>query len=208
MRKIVKGPWIVLIFIMQISLSYSQSNEMNQIVETLKNQGKKALILEAQKLVGDSYPKLLIDTTQFSIEVWANSRTVMVKFKRIIRYVPLGKEESNFIYDFSVDLVKARVLPFKNFGVDRFYFPTEQDQKNIEFVIEKFGLPHVGFINTILEMDTTFLIALENDVAFGRYYIDKITGLEAMPPLQGSYAPMPFPENEVQVDDPFIEIID
>ncbi len=166
---------------------------------------KNKLIQQANKLIASKYSEFIFDPKLYEITTWANSKKTIVKYRRIIRFTPLNKKGENLKYDFDINLIDKRISPFDFWTFDRFYIPTTKDQEKINFVIEAFGLPRFGFNNTILEEHDMYSIYIDNEVAFGQYFIDKITGKECMGSIEGSYAPMPdFPE--LINPDPLIEI--
>jgi hypothetical protein len=182
---------------------------MNNNIEEIKALGKTAIIQLSSIILENECPQLNIRSSDFKITVWASKKEILVKYKRLIRYVPLNKEENNYIYDFSVNVISQKVPQVEFLGMDSLFIPTKEDLKNIEFVKKSFGLPYQGFDNTIYEKEDAYHICVDNDVAFGKYFIDKISGKETMAPMQGSYAPMPIPpRSKDETDsDPLIEIV-
>ena len=201
------------LFLLIFSLSsYAQKYAVNDIItkeEDLTRKpmslDKKQLINQANKIIAAKYPEFVFDSLLYEITAWKNSKTTIVKYRRIIRFTPLDKKDQNLDYDFEVNLTNQNVLPFDIWGFNKFYFPTTEEQEKIDFVIKEFGLPRLGFNNIIVEGPDMYSIYIDNEVAFGKYFIDKTTGKECMESIEGSYAPMPdFPE---LVDaDPLIEI--
>ncbi|CAM1365276.1 conserved exported protein of unknown function [Tenacibaculum soleae] len=192
--------------------SYAQKKAMNDsitkkkyLIKKTMSLDKKQLIDRANKIITSKYPEFLFDSLLYEITVWKNSEKLVVKYRRIIRFTPLDRKDENLNYDFEVNLTTQNVSPFDFSGLDKFYFPTIEEQGKINFVIKEFGLPRFGFNNTIVEGADMYSIYIDNEVAFGKYFIDKITGKECMGSIEGSYAQMPdFPEL-VDVD-PLIEI--
>lgn len=166
---------------------------------------KNQLINQANKIVAEKYPEFEFDSKLYEITAWKNSKKTIVKYRRIIRFTPLDKKDENLNYDFEVNLTDQSVSPFDLWGLDKFYIPTPEEQKKINFVIKEFGLPRLGFDNSIVEGPDMYSIYIDSEVAFGNYFIDKVTGKECMGSIEGSYAPMPdLPE--LVDEDPLVEI--
>ncbi len=167
---------------------------------------KDSLILLAHQILSDKYPSFKFDSKEYEITAWSNNEKTLVKFRRIIRFTPLVKRDDNLDFDFEVDLTN-RHTSFDTWGMDKFYIPTTEEQEKINFVIASFGLPRFGFNNSIVEDPDMYRITTSNKVAFGKYFIDKITGKECMGSIEGSYARKPdFPG--LVNPDPLIEIKD
>ena len=174
----------------------------------IKALGKSKIIELAFNLIESKFPGLKIIPEDFEITVWANSKEVIVKFRRRVRYYPMNKKEQDFTYDLSVNLISKEIDPIESWGIDEFYIPTEDDLKNIKFVKESFGFPEQGFNISISEKEDSYYIGVTNKVAYGKYYIDKITGKETTGSIQGSYIPRPqadFDKRNVDTD-PLTEI--
>lgn len=166
---------------------------------------KNKLINEANKLIALKYPEFIFNPKIYEITAWANTKKTIVKYRRIIRFTPLNKKGENLNYDIEVNLSNKNISPFDIWGFDKFYTPTAKDQEKINFVIEAFGLPRFGFNNSIIESADMYSILVDNEVAFGRYFIDKISGKECMGSIESSYVQdTGFPE--FINPDPLIEI--
>ncbi len=185
-------------------IQHKSTNQEDSSKMTM-NLGKHQLINQANKIIASKYPDFEFDSSLYEITAWRNSETAVVQYRRIIRFTPLDKKDMDLTYDFEVNLLEESVSPFEVWGFDKFYFPTEEDQEKIDFVIESFGLPRLGFNNSIVENPDMYSIHIDNELAFGKYFLDKITGKECMGSIEGSYAPMPdFPE--LRDSDPLIEV--
>lgn len=178
------------VLIINCSQAFSQNQNMENQINVIKTLGKDAIIKRANRIIEKKYPTLKINSSDFGITAWSNKKDVVVKFKRRIKYVRLGGE-NDFNYDFSVNVVKHLVIPFDVFGIDRFYIPTKEDLNKIEFVRKKINLPRQGFYSEICEKADYYEIHVTNEVAFGSYFIDKITGREVQGSIEGSYAQVP-----------------
>ena len=166
---------------------------------------KNKLIDKANKIIASKYPEFVFDSLLYEITAWKNSEKTIIKYRRIIRFTPLDKKDENLDYDFEVNLTNQNISPFDTWGLNNFYFPTTEDQEKINFVIKEFGLPRFGFNNDIVEGIDMYSIYIDNEVAFGKYFIDKITGKECMGSIEGSYAQEPYITEFVNAD-PLIEI--
>ncbi len=191
-----KRLFVPLIFIFSLS-NFAQKNKM-----TLN---KDQLIIQANTILATKYPNFRFNASLYEISAWKNSQKTVVYYKRIIKFIPLGKKEQDLTYDFEVNLTSKSVAPFDFFGVEKLYHPNTEDQKKIDFVVKAFNLPHSGFDTKIVEGPNIFAIYLDNEVAFGQYYIDKTTGKECLESIEGSYAPIP-DDIKLLDKDPLIEI--
>lgn len=201
----------LLILIFSLS-SYAQKIEMNDTIT--KNEylikktmplDKNQLIDQSNKIITSKYPEFVFDSLLYEITAWENSKKTIIKYRRIIRFTPLDKKDKNLDYDFEVNLTNQNISPFDTWGLNNFYLPTTDEQEKINFVIKEFGLPRFGFNNDIIEGADMYSIYIDNEVAFGKYFIDKITGKECMGSIEGSYAQEPYIPEFVNAD-PLIEI--
>lgn len=199
---------ILLLIMIMISNSmyiFSQDQNMENKIEKAKALGKDSIIRTANNIIENKYPNLNVNLSDFEIKAWSNKENIIVKFKRLIKFIPLSNEQSDFEYDLSINIETKEIAPIDTWGINNFYIPTEEDLKKIQFVKEAFNLPHSGFDNEVLEKADFYVINLDNDVSYGRYRIDKVTGEELINSIQGSYVPNPNPDNIIEVD-PLIEI--
>lgn len=179
---------------------------MSNKTKKIKALGKSMIIESGFNLIESRFRVLKIIPEDFEITVWANSKEVIVKFRRHVRYYTMNTKEQDFTYDLAVNLISKKIDPIDFWGIEEFYIPTEDDLKNINFVKESFGLPQQGFNISIHEEKDHYFINLDNEQAYGKYYIDKITGEEKRGSLQGSYIPMPFPDIDERDKDSLTEI--
>ncbi|MEP2026861.1 MAG: hypothetical protein ABJH98_09695 [Reichenbachiella sp.] len=186
------------------SIAWAQN--MDSTNSNIKDLSKDSLVKRAHQLLETKYPDFIFDAKNYEITAWANTKKTVVKFRRILRFTPLDKKEDNLDFDFEVDLTNQTISPFDIWGMGRFYKPTKDEQVKIDFVINAFGMPRLGFNNSIVEDSAMYKIHIDNEVAFGHYFIDKITGEECMGSIEGSYAPMPDDIPELIDPDPLIEI--
>lgn len=183
----------ILLFVFNSSLAFSQK-PMENSVEKLKSFGKDSLInLALIALMEKKLPEE-ISPEDYEITVWANKTEVLVKFRRLIKFIPLNHKEEDFEYNLVVNLLTHKVSPFDDWHhMNEFYNPSKEEKEKIKFVKKAYGLPHDGFENVIHEYEDSYKVSIDNDVAFGRYSIDKKTGVVSTE-TQGSYEPAPFPD--------------
>lgn len=169
---------------------HSQNKNMNTYIEDLKLKGKANAIKLAYTLIEEKQPGIIINPKDFEIKVLANSKEIVVQFRRIIRYVPLRFQAKNQIkYDITVNLIQNMISPFDDILESTFYIPTDKDLEAIAFVQKNFGIFSPDFETTVYEEDDYYAIHMENQYSYGRYKINKKTG-EEEPSIQGSYLPI------------------
>ncbi|MDO6761436.1 hypothetical protein Q4566_14585 [Tamlana sp. 2_MG-2023] len=174
------------------------------------NLNKAELIQLATETIALKYPDLHFNPNEYVPTVWKNSKKVVVKFRRLICFTPLDKKDDNLDYDLEVDLTNTAISPFDIWGMEKFYIPTSEEQKKIDFVISSFSLPHQSFTTCIIEDANVYHINIDNEQSFGRYVIDKTTGRECEGSIQGNYEPMPADmlEGSRKFPDPLVEILE
>lgn len=145
-------------------------------------------------LVNQRFPFIEIKKEEFDCKVWRGENGIAVDFTRIIRYVPIGKNESDLEYDIIVNLTNKIILPFEKPILNReFHIPSDADLKSLEFIKKHFGIFSSAFKNTIIEEAYEYKISCTNDSSYGYYTLNKKTG-EQGGALQGSYIPMQKPD--------------
>jgi len=199
-----KTRYILLLLMVRTVFSFSQNQTMNNTTKEIMLQGKETIIAYAFTIIKERMPELEINPEDYEIRVWANKTEALVKFRRLINYYPINKQESR-INDFSVNILTQET---DIWSVDDFHTLTKQDLENIKFVKKHYGLPPTNeFEISIYEHEDHFSINVDNEVAFGRYFIYKITGKQS-PSIQSSYIPMPPSTSEEINEDPLKEILD
>lgn len=169
-------------------------------MEESEHTNKRELIEMGFVLLQEKQPQVTIKPEDFEITAWKNSKEIVVKFRRIIRYIPLrffSKKRIDF--DITVNLKTHEILPFDGVFNTTFYTPTKADQEAIAFVQEKFGYFSGDFENTIREGKEDYFIDCENEYSYGKYTLNKITGKPG-PALQGSYIPVSLVEHVADLD--------
>jgi len=169
-------------------------------MEHLKSKKKQELIDIALETLKEKQPSLVIDLNDFEGTAWGNSKEILVKFRRIIRYIPLGTDpEKRFSYDITVNLNTDEISPFDDFFKSEFYIETKENKKSIEFIKKNFGGFSSDFENTIYEGEEDYFIDLQNQYSYGKYVLNKKTGKQK-PAIQASYDSMPTPERIEDLD--------
>lgn len=176
----------------------SNENEIDRIT-------KNAVIRIAKGILQKEQPLLTLNFDDYESSVLGDSKNTLVEFKRIIRYVPIGTDpEKRFSYDITVNLNTNEISPFDDTFKSEFYIETKEDKEAIEFVKKNFGGFTSDFYNTIYEGEEVYSVALENQYSFGKYAVNKTSGVVKVE-IQGSYEPMPKP-NMQEDQDFFTEI--
>ncbi|MEM0575859.1 hypothetical protein [Flavobacterium polysaccharolyticum] len=185
--------FVFLILILNAITSLAQHTKMGHTMEQLKSKQKQELIVIALHILKEKQPSLVINFENFESTVWGNSKEILVKFRRIIRYVPFGIDpEKRFSYDITVNLNTNEVSPFDDWFQSEFYIETKVDQKALAFIKKNFGSFSANFENTIYEGEEDYFIDSNNQYSFGKYKVNKRTGI-VKTEIQGSYEPMPKP---------------
>gem|GEM_PF-5626221 len=148
-----------------------------------------------------------IEISEYKISIWERHGELKVVFTRAVKFVPAKIEEHEWEYNFEVEFPEQSVFPFDFFGADNFYSPTDEERRVMDAIISEMGLPMEGFENRIDEDDSFYVVSLDNDQAFGRYYFDKNTCKEIFEmSMEGSYAPLPFDEEFGENEDSWRQI--
>jgi hypothetical protein len=185
--------FVFLVLILNAITSLAQHTKMEHTMEQLKSKQKQELIVIALHILKEKQPSLVINFENFESTVWGNSKEILVKFRRIIRYVPFGTDpEKRFSYDITVNLNTNEVSPFDDWFQSEFYIETKADQKALAFIKKNFGSFSANFENTIYEGEEDYFIDSNNQYSFGKYKVNKRTGI-VKTEIQGSYEPMPKP---------------
>lgn len=161
---------------------------MEDDILKLKRQGKASLVGQAFDILKANQPALEINADDYDITVWANSKEVIVKFRRLIRYV---RDSGNWYYDITVNLTTQKVSPWDDILFkDNFFIPTKAEQQVIDHLKEVTLLPYPHMESSISEGDENYYINCTSKTSFRHYFINKATGEESGI-LEGSYAVLP-----------------
>ncbi|OEK08134.1 hypothetical protein A8C32_01345 [Flavivirga aquatica] len=204
--KFIKLILIILLLLINSTKVLSQEQIMENKIEKIKALGKDSIVKIAYNILEKKYPTLKINLNNFEITTWSNKKEIVVNFKRHITFIPLGRNSSDFNYNFLINMITEDVNTLNYGRISSFYIPTEEEVKKIEFVKKAFNLPRLGFDNEISEETDMYVVRISNDDAFGIYHIDKITGKEILGSIEGSYESPPEIEQDIINEDPLIEI--
>ena len=67
---------------------------MRNEITRIKAFGKNAIIEIAIDIIEKKYPALILYLNDFEITIWANKKEILVRFKRLIKYFPLNKKQT------------------------------------------------------------------------------------------------------------------
>src|SRR5690606_30532264 len=150
---------------------------MENRIEKLKSFGKDSLINLALITLKEKKFPAEISPEDYEVTVWANKTDILVKFRRLIKFIPLNHKIDDFEYNLVVNILTHKVSPFDDgHQMSEFYIPSKEEKEKIKFVKKAYGLPHDGFENVVHEYEDFYKISMDNDVAFGKYSIGKKTG--------------------------------
>lgn len=196
--------FILLILILNTITSLAQHTEMEYTMDQLRSKQKQELIEIVLDILKEKQSSLVITSEDFENTAWGNGKEIIVKFRRIIRYIPLGTDpEKRFSYDVTVNLNTNEISPFDDWFKSEFYIETKEDQKALAFIKKNFGVFSSNFENTIHEGEEDYCIYRTNSYSFGKYNLNKKTGKETVE-IQSCDA-MPNPNIKEDVDI-FLEI--
>lgn len=199
-----KNIFFILIIIINTHITFCQDKKMENKIAEVKKTGKQTILKTANYILNKKYTNLKIDLKDYEITVWANKENILVNYKKLLKFTPLGYKRGHFDYDFSVNIITKEIPSFDMFGTSKFYIPTKQDIKKINFVKKVIDVKP-RFNNEVFEEHDKYIISISNDTYFIIYHIDKITGKEIPQSfVQGNWEPSPFQEKNI---DPLIEII-
>ncbi|MDR7212088.1 hypothetical protein [Flavobacterium piscis] len=178
--------FLKLILIFNTCISFAQHTKTYNM-EYLKSKSKQELIEIAIKILKEKQPSLIINFDEFEGTAWGNSKEILVKFRRYIRFIPLNTEPYQY-YDISVNLVTKQILPFESGYNFTFYIPSEEDKKKLNFIKEKANFPRQSdFDITITENEDHYWISNTSKTSFSKFFINKKTGLKSGV-IEGSYS--------------------
>lgn len=163
-------------------------------MENLKSKKKAELLEIVLEILKEKQPSIVIDSDDFESSAWQNSKEIIVKFRRYIRFIPFGANpEKRFSYDININLITKEISPFDDLLKSEFYIETKKDKKAIAFIKKNFGDFSANFENTIYEGEEDYFIDIKNHYSYGKYVLNKKTA-EQKTEIQASYEPMPKPK--------------
>lgn len=192
---------IILFSILNIVVVNAQNNKMNATRKDLETKSKSELVEIALTMIKEKDKTISIDKTAFKISAFKNSKDVIIKFERIVRFI--SSKNSRTTFEVTVNLVTNESIPFDNAFFGLLYQPSEYDLNAIGFVKKHFGDFSPEFIHTITETEEEYTIERTNEYSFGSYILSKKTGA-IISNLETSY--LPAPEPDFPEEDPIIEL--
>ena len=178
--------WYPVILILNTFTALAQVKSTPTMNE-LKLKSKQELIQMAVAILKEKQPSLVIDSDDFESTTWGNSKEIVVKFRRYIRFIPLKKDSYNH-YHITVNLVTKQILPFESGYSPNFYIPSEEDKKKLDFVQKKADLPKQSASDiTISENEDNYWISITTETAISKFIINKKTGFKSGV-MKGSYS--------------------
>jgi hypothetical protein len=179
----------LIIFLNVLSVNAQQLSEMKNREElSLKN--KQELIETALEILKEKQPLIVIDLTEYEASAWKNSKEIIVKFRRYIKFIPLNAAPFQY-YDLTVNLNTKQILPFESGYNYSFYIPSPEDQKKLDFIKEKVDLSNTSNFDIIItENENHYWISKKSKTSFSKFFIEKETGLKSGL-LEGSYTVSP-----------------
>lgn len=180
---------LILLFILNTTGGFSQKEPMETDIEEIKAKGREAIVQMAFDQIKEKKPEWEILPQDYEITVWANKKEVIVKFRRLIRYVPKGK---HYTYNFSIVIFSKEAPFFNTWYKNNFFVPTQEQKDTIAYLTELIGLPYQHMDNSISEDEENYYVSMTSKTAFSHHIINKKTG-ERLEPLEGTYAVLPPP---------------
>lgn len=174
------------ILIFSTCISFAQPTKKYKM-EHLKSNSKEQLIRLALEILKEKQPSVVINPDDFEAMAWENSKEVIIKFRRYIRFIPLNTEPFQY-YDITVNLITNQILPFES-GYDfTFYTPTEADKKKLDFIKSKTNFPKESNAEiTITENEDHYWISKKSKTSFSKFFINKETGFKSGV-MEGSFS--------------------
>ncbi|WP_163395559.1 hypothetical protein [Flavobacterium limi] len=156
-------------------------------MENLKTKKKAELLEIALEILKEKQPSIVIDSDDFESSAWQNSKEIIVKFRRYIRFIPLNAEPYQY-YDITVNLISRQVLPFDSGYSYIFYIPTETDKMQLDFIKKKADFPkHSNSEITITENEDHYWVSNSSKTSFSKFFINKKTGFKSGL-IEGTYS--------------------
>ncbi|WP_163398805.1 hypothetical protein [Flavobacterium fluviatile] len=156
-------------------------------MEHLKSNSKEQLIQLALEILKNQQPSVIINPDDFEATAWGNSKEILVKFRRYIRFIPLNAEPFQY-YDITVNLITNQILPFESGYNFTFNTPTEADKKKLDFIKSKTDFPKESNAEiTITENEDHYWISKKSKTSFSKFFINKETGFKSGV-MEGSFS--------------------
>lgn len=177
---------LIVILILNIMTALAQ-NKTTPNMEELKLKSKQELVQIAFDILKERQPSLVLNSDDFESSAWGNSKEIIVKFRRYIRFIPINAEPYQY-YDITLNLITKQILPFESGYNFTFYTPTQEDKKKLDFIKEKVDFSnHSSFDITITENEDNYWVSKKSKTSFSKFFIDKKTGFTSGV-MDGSYS--------------------
>jgi len=177
----------ILLLLFNVFLMNAQKTSAMTNRHELDSKYKAELIQTAVAILKEKHPCVIIDSDDFESTAWQNSKEILVKFRRYIRFIPLNTEPNQY-YDITVNLITKQVFPFESGYNFTFYILTEADKKQLDFIKNKTSFPKQSNLEiTITENEDHYWISSKNKTSFSKFFINKKTGFKSGL-IEGSYS--------------------
>jgi hypothetical protein len=177
----------MLILLFNVFLMNAQKTSAMKNREELDLKNKTELIQIALEILKEKQPSVVINSDDFESTAWKNSKEIVVKFRRYIRFIPLNTEPYQY-YDIIVKLITKQILPFESGYNFTSYIPTEADKKQLDFIKKQTDLPkQPNFEITITENEDHYWISSTSKTSFSKFFINKKTGFKSGL-IEGTYS--------------------
>jgi hypothetical protein len=148
-------------------------------MEQLQAKKKQELVEIALEILKKKQYSVIIDSEDFESSVWQNSKEIIVKFRRYIRFIPLNSIPYQY-YDITVNLITKQVLPFESGYNFTFYIATEEDKNKLDFIKKKAGFSKKADLEIIItENEDHYWISSSSKASFSKFFINKKTGVKS-----------------------------
>jgi len=165
----------------------AQKSQVMTDRKNLDQKNKAELIQIGLEIIKKKQPSLVIDYDDFEITAWKNSKEIVVKFRRYIRFIPLNTEPYQY-YDITINLITKQILPFESGYNFSFYIPSEEDEKKLNFIKSKAEFPkHPESEIIITENNDHYWVSNKSKTSFSKFFINKETGFKSGL-LEGTYS--------------------
>lgn len=170
---------MITVLFLNVITCLGQHTKKENTMEQLRSKQKEELIEIALEILKEKQPSVVTDLDEFETSAWKNSKEVIVKFRRYIRFISLKADTSQY-YDISVNLITKQILPFESGYNFIFYIPTEEDKKKLKFIKEKAIIPNQPDSEiTITENEDHYWISNSNKTSYSKFFINKKTGFKS-----------------------------
>lgn len=177
----------LLLFLFNVFLMNAQKPSAMTNRQELDRKNKAQLIKLGMEILKEKQPSIVINPDDFEGTAWGNSKEIIVKFRRYIRFIPLNTNPFQY-YDITVNLITKQVLPFECGYNFTFYTPTEEDKKKLDFIKEKADFhKESDFDITITENKDNYWVSKRSKTSFSKFFINKETGFTSGL-MEGSYS--------------------